>query len=137
MRTRFLLTIGLLVTVAMVAAACGGGEEPTLAPAVTAIPTLPTVVTTPTGEVVSIELNESPYTFDPADLTFETGKAYTLSFAAPGELHTFTINDVEIDVIIMAGETVEETIIFDQAGSFELICVPHQSSGMVGTVTVQ
>lgn len=138
-RIKSLPVVGLLIALSVVAASCGGGEEatPTLAPAATDTPTPSVGVTEPTGETVTIQLTESPYTFDPADLTFEVGKAYTLSFNAPGEFHTFTIEDLDINIFINANQAVTEPITFDQAGRFELICVPHQFQGMVGTVTVQ
>ena len=141
MRIKSLPAVGLLLTLAIVAAACGGGEDatptPTQSSPATATPTQSTGGTEPAGEVVAIQLTENPFTFDPADLTFEAGKAYTLSFQAPGEFHTFTVKDLEIDIFINVGDTVNEPITFDQAGTFELICIPHQGTGMVGTITVQ
>ncbi len=142
MRIKSLSAIGLLLAIVVVAAACGGGDEltPTQASAPTATPT-PTQdtggTTPPAGEVVSIQLTESPYTFNPDELTFEAGTAYTLSFQAPGEFHTFTVDELGINIFINARETINEPVTFDQVGSFELICTPHVGSGMKGTVTVQ
>ena len=81
-------------------------------------------------------MTEDPYVFEPDNFDFELGKTYTLIFEAPGEFHTFTINDLGIKVNILPGETVTQTVTFEQAGDFQLICVPHESLGMVGAVTV-
>ena len=134
-----LLTVGVLLALSVVAAGCGGGEEatPTQAPATTATPTTSAGVTEPMGEVVNVQLTENPFTFNPADLTFEVGKAYTLSFQEPGEFHTFTVAELGISIFINAGETISNPVTFDQVGTFKLICVPHEGTGMVGTITVQ
>ena len=36
-----------------------------------------------------------------------------------------------------AGETEEITFTFSEAGTYELICIPHESLGMVGKIIVQ
>ena len=139
MRVKSLLIVGVLLALSVVAAGCGGGEEatPTQAPAATATPIPSAGVTEPVGEVVNVQLTENPFTFNPADLTFEVGKAYTLSFQEPGEFHTFTVAELGISIFINAGETVSDPVTFDQVGTFKLICVPHEGTGMVGTITVQ
>ena len=85
---------------------------------------------------MNVVLTEGPYTFEPNNFDFELGKTYTLIFEAPGEFHTFTIDDLGIAINIFPGETVTQTITLEQAGDFQLICVPHLGLGMVGTVTV-
>jgi plastocyanin len=47
------------------------------------------------------------------------------------------VDDLGIDESVDSGATVELSFTFDTAGTFELICVPHQALGMVGTITVQ
>ena len=79
---------------------------------------------------------ENPYVFIPDTLDLELGKTYTLDFNVPTELHTFTVPELGIDIFINAGEKVTEDITINQAGEFELICTPHLTLGMVGTVTV-
>ena len=54
----------------------------------------------------------------------------------PGEFHTFTVKELEIDIFINAGESVQEVVTFDQEGTFELVCIPHEALGMVGEVRV-
>ena len=88
------------------------------------------------AKVVNITLTENPYTFQPDDIDFEVGTTYVLTFNAPNELHTFTVDDLDLDVNINAGDPVKFEFTPTQAGTFELICIPHEALGMVGELTV-
>ena len=154
MRIRTLIGSALLVTAVLGLTACGGGDdEPdptaTSPPAATATPTATATATAEPapdggnggngamGTVVNIELTENPFTFEPDTLTFDAGTTYTLSFNAPREFHTFTVDGLGIDIFINAGEALQEVITPSTVGEFELICIPHEGFGMKGTVTVQ
>ncbi|MCZ6790005.1 MAG: plastocyanin/azurin family copper-binding protein [Chloroflexi bacterium] len=142
MRKKVLSPLGLILSVAMLAAACGGGDDdeptprPTIAPTETAAPTQPSGNGTPAGEVVTVVQTENPYVFQPDAYNFELGTTYTLAFEAPGEFHTFTVDELGINIFVNANESVRQDITPSTAGSFKLYCVPHESLGMVGTVTV-
>ena len=79
---------------------------------------------------------QDPYVFIPDTFDLELGKTYTLDFNVPTEFHTFTVPELEIDIFVNAGEKVTKDITINQVGEFELICTPHLTLGMVGTVTV-
>ncbi len=147
MRTKTVSILGLLIAATLIAAGCGGGgSEPEPTP--TTPPATPTPTAAPTdtgggngssggtGELLSVIHGESPYVFIPDTLDLELGKTYTLDFNVPTELHTFTVPELGIDIFVNAGEKVTEDITINQAGVFELICTPHLTLGMVGTVTV-
>ena len=140
MRKEVLTAFALTLSVAILAAACGGGndEEPTpRTPRPTAdTPTQPAGNGTSGGQVVSINQSENPYVFTPDTYDLELGKTYTLDFQAVGEFHTFTVDELGINIFINAGETVQQDITPSVAGSFKLYCVPHESLGMVGAITV-
>lgn len=134
----------MVLTVLMFTAACGGGEQ---APAPTPIISSnalasPTATTAPAanaaavGEIVKVGLKENPYVFAPVTYSFEKGKTYTLDFEAPGEFHTFTVEELGINIFINANEAIQQSITPSLVGSFNLVCVPHETSGMLGTVTV-
>lgn len=93
-----------------------------------------------TGEgkefIVTLEDLGGSYAFSPTDMTFNVGDAITFVLTAQSEFHTFTVDDLEIDVSVDSGETVKHTIIFDQPGTFNLLCIPHELQGMVGTITI-
>ena len=78
-----------------------------------------------------------PMEYDPADFAFSAGEGVNFTFIAEAAFHTFTVNDLEINVEVNAGETVGFDYVFEEPGTYELICVPHEALGMVGTITVQ
>ena len=90
-----------------------------------------------TEVVVALEDIGGRYGFAPTDLTFNVGDSITLVLTAETEFHTFTVDELELDVAVSGGETVRHTLTFDKAGTFTLICIPHELLGMVGTITVE
>ena len=145
-----------MVSLALVA--CGGDDEgtPTSTPTPTTAPTpTPTLTPTPTpGVTVSPPVTATPvtvinrdlggsgeYAFDPAEFNFKVGETVTFELTAETELHSFTVEELDIDLDIdgsqTPGKTETLTFTFDEPGTFDLICIYHEGSGMVGTITVQ
>ena len=156
MLRRLIPLTALVVFAAMAALACGGDDEPAPAaprpsppppPAATApaapAPTAPVVpapvIPGPKTEV-TVKLNDSggrgPFAFDPVDLSFSAGEAVSFTFVGESTFHTFTVEELGIDVDVNGGETVSFDFTFDRPGTYTLICIPHQALGMVGTITV-
>ncbi len=77
------------------------------------------------------------YVYDPAELTFERGEQVTLVMTSEGEFHTFTVPDLEIDVHVDAWKSKALTYTFDEPGTYELVCTPHETLGMTGVITVR
>ena len=77
------------------------------------------------------------YEFVPNDLNFKVGETVNLILQAETEFHTFTVDELDIDASLDAGDTVTLTYTFDKPGTFELVCLVHESNGMTGTITVQ
>ena len=144
----------LVVLSATIVAACGGdGEDPTpdsgrrspspppAAPQATATPT--SVLDEPDDgdggtpiTVVNEDVGGSgAYAFNPSSLSFSVGEAVTFTLTAETEFHTFTVEDLDIDQSLEAGETQKFNFTFDKAGTFSLICLAHPQ--MTGTITVQ
>ena len=71
----------------------------------------------------------------PRDLSFSVGEAVTFTLTAETEFHTFTVEDLDIDQSLEAGETTKFNFTFDKAGTFSLIFLAHPQ--MTGTITVQ
>ena len=144
------LSVAPLLAVAVIAVACGGGgggesggAPPTAAPAPTVAATAPAAgqpAPSLGGRVVRIENQDKGgsgvYQFVPSELDFKVGDTVTFEITAETEFHTFTVDDLGIDVSLEAGETVSHTYTFDKAGSFKLLCIPHETFGMTGTITV-
>lgn len=109
---------------------------PTTAPT-GSTPTPSSSSTGATGQVIQVKLNESPYSFDPKDYSFQVGKTYTLKFSTPAEFHTFTVADLGIDIYIDIGKSVQQVVTVSKTGTFRLICSVHEELDMVGSVTVR
>ena len=144
----------LVVLSAAIAAACGGGGEdptpdsgrrspspPPAAPQATATPTAVSDGPDPAagGKPITV-VNEDvggsgAYAFNPSSLSFSVGEAVTFTLTAETEFHTFTVEDLDIDQSLEAGETQKFNFTFDKAGTFSLICLAHPQ--MTGTITVQ
>ena len=90
----------------------------------------------PCTPTVQVALEEDPYRFEPSEFTCEAGETLTLVLTGDREFHTFTIDELGIDIFVNAGETITQEITCDKPGTFKLICIPHEALGMVGTVTV-
>ena len=133
------------VLLAAASAACGsnGGEqEATVAPTVTAIetPAAAPEPSIPDGAVTVINRDQSgsgEYRFDPSELTFKVGEEVTFALVAQTELHTFTVDELGINVVIDPGTTELFTFEFAKAGTYNLICIPHESFGMTGQIVVE
>ena len=133
------------VLLAAALAACGsnGGEqEATVAPTVTAIetPAAAPEPSIPDGAVTVINRDQSgsgEYRFDPSELTFKVGEEVTFALVAQTELHSFTVDELGINVFIDPGTTELFTFEFAKAGTYNLICIPHESLGMTGQIVVE
>ena len=145
MQRKVLICLGFVVSIAMLLGACGGGGSTTTDKPATPATAVPVATSAPAksndsqvsgAETVKVFLGENPYVYKPVDFKFELGKTYNLEFEAPGEFHTFTVPDLGINVFINANETVTQTVTFSKAGNFPLICTPHETNGMLGTITV-
>jgi len=157
---RVISVIAVASLIALVAVACGGGAEPyptaqpESPPPPPPVPTAGAVGTEPTtppsaavdggaGTALSVTvgLNDGgglgPYVFEPADLTFKQGDQVTFTLVGESQFHTFTIDELGIDVEVDGGATVNFEQTFDKPGTYALICIPHEGSGMVGTITVE
>ena len=93
------------------------------------------------GTRVEIQLRDDKgsgsYAYSPAEFTFKVGEIVNFVMTSETELHTFTVDDLNIDQSVEAGETVEFSFKFDKPGTYPLICIPHETQGMIGKITVQ
>ena len=161
---RRLVSLGVVIgAMSLAIAACGGGEKPSP----TAIPESPSPpparpVPTPdttvkdgngepgngaTGEGRQITIvNMDPggggeYEFQPAEVEVEVGETVTFELIAKTELHSFTVDALDIDQDIDGAAERDAvalvTYTFESAGTYDLVCIYHEGSGMTGTLTVR
>ncbi len=157
MEKRSLLAlVGVCAIVMFAVMACGQPvpepPPPTAAPRISPPPPppAPTVAVAATngasgedaggGTPVTVALQDiggsGAYAFSPADLTFNAGDKITFTLTSETEYHSFTVDELEINVDVEAEETQTYTFTFDKPGTYELICIPHTTQEMVGTITV-
>lgn len=145
----------LVVAVVIAAVACGrpAPTEPSVTIIQRASPPIPAPAPTKSpdelgedkevivGTPVTVNMIDNggagPMAYDPTDFTFSVGEGVNFTFIAEAAFHTFTVNDLEINVEVNAGETVGFDFIFEEPGTYALVCIPHEALGMVGTITVQ
>lgn len=146
-----LLIATLLGAAVLALAACAGdgqapppgdGPDPTPTPTPTHTPTpTPTSTPTPPEPTPTVGLLDAggrgPFEFSQTEFNFSVGETVTLVLKSESQFHTFTVDDLGIDVPVNGGETVNFSFTFDKPGTYQLICVPHEALGMVGTITVK
>ena len=86
---------------------------------------------------ITLQDENGDYVYNPSEITVGTGKTVKFTLTAQEEFHTFTVDDLGIDLEVEAGDTQSITFTFDEPGSYDLICIPHESLGMVGKIIVQ
>ena len=95
----------------------------------------------PDGKPVAVNLEDpggsGKYLFAPSPLSFKVGETVNFTLTAESELHTFTVDELDINCSVDAGETVTFSFTFDKARTYRLFCIPHESEGMETKITVQ
>lgn len=160
---RILLALAILSVITTLAAmACGGGTPaasalaapyPTTPPRMSPSPpppaptvAVPTPDTSASGQAAggtpfTVNLEDvggsGEYKFDPTDMTFSVGETVTFTLTSESEYHTFEVEELDIFEEVDAGDLQTFTFTFNEAGTYELLCIPHLTQGMIGTITVQ
>ena len=120
--------LALLTAVVLTAAACGGSDEPDAD------------VTESADDGAggsALDLKATDFAFDPDTLEVEPGAEVEVTFVNGGSVsHTFTAEDLGVDVEAAGGEEVTATFTApDEDTSVEFVCRFH-SDQMQGTITV-
>lgn len=109
------------VGVLLLFGACGGGGEEASEPAV----------------AQEVELEAYDFYFEETAFTFDLGDQVTVDFVNAGEAtHSFTADELDIDVEAPSGESTEITFsVPDQPGVFDFFCKYHPDQ-MSGTISI-
>ena len=87
------------------------------------------------GPTQSVEVTAQDFSFEPTELPVDPGAEVTVSLTNDGNTtHTFTAEDVELDIQAPAGASTEGTFTAPDSGSIDYVCTFHPS--MKGTITV-
>jgi plastocyanin len=121
------LLVNLFATLGVLAmAGCAGYQSPKPA------------ATTPPGKPGEIAVTASYPRFQPAEISVARAQTVQLKFTAVDTNHTFTIDELGINVALGKGQTSTREMKVEKAGTFVFYCaVPgHRSAGMNGTLKV-
>ena len=154
-------TIGIAGSIALVLAACGGGEKPADQPAADPAPAAPAPAPAATAggaHDVNMTYDGTTYKFVPATLTIKAGDKVvfhnvsggphniqfyadsipmeskaTLDAAMPGD----KLGELNGPLLVTEGETYEVPFAGLAPGVYHLTCTPHQAMNMNMVITVQ
>lgn len=88
------------------------------------------------GETVAMEAKS--FSFSPDTLQAKVGEIVGINITATGQ-HTFTIDELDVDVPLPHGETTRVEFTPNKAGTFQFYCaIPgHREAGQIGTLVVE
>jgi len=137
-RRRFLAGLGTAATVAVAGCAGGGGASAAdgYDVGMTAVAFDPTEITVSVGDtVVWANTSSRGHTVTAYDSGIPDDAAF---FASGGYESTAAARDAfgsELGGLVESGQEWSHT--FEVPGEYEYVCIPHEQSGMVGTVVVE
>ncbi len=124
----------LALVVALSCAGCSGGDAPRNTVEMTGGQLFdPETLTVPPGTTVTF-VNESSesHTVTAYDGELPDGAAY---FSSGGFGSEEAARDGLADALVAEGGSYEVT--FDDPGTYEYFCIPHEDQGMIGTIVVE
>ncbi len=98
--------------------------------------TAPTSTPMPEATGTDIEVTARYASFQPSTITVTKGQTVKLTLTSRDTPHTFTIDELGINISVGAGQTVAKEFTVEKAGTFTFYCaVPgHRDAGMEGTL---
>ena len=125
---RRLPAVAALLALAVVAAACGG-EDPSATWRSADVPP---------GEELSVEVELRNYAFTPRKFEIRQGETVEFVLDSIDILHSFTVEELDIDWHLNQNDELTEEFTFDRPGEYRLICIipGHEVLGMRGTIVV-
>ncbi len=140
------LAAGALASMALVACSSGGNSPDPTATTRPAAAAPTATAAAATGAVQGTEVKVTmgdpggatkKYVYVPAKFEFTVGQTATLVLHSEAEYHTFTADTLGIDIEVDAGKTVNKVFTFDKAGTYKVVCIPHESLGMTAEIVVK
>lgn len=90
------------------------------------------------GEELSVDVELRNYAFSPRNFEISQGETIEFTLDSIDILHSFTVEELDIDWHLNKNDELTEQFTFDQPGEYRLICVipGHEVLGMRGTIVV-
>ena len=122
------LGVAALLLLALFAASCNGEDPAATWRSVDVLP----------GEELSVEVALRNYAFSPRKFELRQGETIEFTMDSVDILHSFTIEELDIDWHVGKNDVITEQFTFDQPGEYRLICIipGHEVLGMRGTILV-
>jgi len=121
-----LLRVLPILLIAALAAACGGGDSDESSGTGTDSETRET-----------IEVTAKDFSFTPAKLKGEVGRAFEVTLTNSGDAtHTFTIDEFNVNEEVASRTETTVLVTPAEPGEFNYYCRFHQTQGMQGAITV-
>lgn len=128
--------LALLITMALVATACGGGDEEGGTTSVGGEQANDHGSQDVSGEN-ELDLELDDFYFEPTVLTGSAGETLTLHLENEGSTeHNFSVTDQGIDQDVEEGEDAQVSVTFPDSGTLVFFCKYHQDMGMRGALEV-
>jgi len=86
--------------------------------------------------VREIQVEASKYKFKPNSISVKAGEKVVLKVKSRDIRHTFTVDELGIDIHLAGGQTIVQEFTAPRSGTFRLYCEPHRNRGQVGTFKV-
>ncbi len=140
MKQSKLLTVAITVSLLSVARiGCAGqnpAPTPAPSPAPSPAPTLPPAPAPEAAAFLEITVTAKFATFEPSTITVAKGETVKLTLISTDAPHTFTIDELGVNVSVGAGQTVTKEFTVEKAGTFAFYCAvgQHRAAGMEGTL---
>ncbi len=95
--------------------------------------------TTQTATAVTFEMKSGGFYFKPNSLKVKLGQLVTINIDTAGGMHTFTIDELGVNVNTPGGQVTTVTFTPTKKGTFEFYCAMagHRAKGQVGTLIVE
>lgn len=134
------LPLALLAALALLGAACATGAQETTPPETppTTQPPASSQSPSPTqppagGATVRVEAKD--FSFEPTVVTATAGQLFIVQLENNGRAsHTFTIRELNVDVVLQPGQ--ETAVTFTPQANVSFVCRFHELQGMGGSLRV-
>jgi plastocyanin len=133
MRRSSMVCLAAILGLTLIAASCS--DDGTSSPAEGGTPSEEEA--TDVSGMTELDMEVDSFYFEPAILQGSGGQTLTIHLGNESDAdHTFTIDDQSIDVELAGGDSTDVDVSFPDSGSVTFYCRFHESSGMVGELTV-
>lgn len=127
---RITALLALSLTALLVVAACGGGGKQAATPSGPA-------VATPVGGVVPVSISEGK--IQPKAVSLKVGQEVTFQVTATDSYHTFSIDELDVNLRVGKGKTESVKLTVNEAGTYLFYCrvTGHRGFGEEGKLIVE